>query len=333
MAGTSSRRWGGLALALALAGPGPPARAHPLAPSLLEVREGPGGSAEVRWRTPLLRIAGADLRPLVPAACPALGPPRESRADGSLERRWRIACPPPGLVGRRLSVSGVSESRADVVLRVELADGRRLLRVLRGADPAFVVPARAGRRGVLEDYLGLGARHIAGGVDHLLFVLALLLLVPARRTLLWTVTAFTAGHSATLALAVLGWLDVPRAPVEAAIAASILLLAAELAGERPGRLRRAPWLVAGAFGLLHGLGFAGALAKVGLPHGEIPLALFAFNAGIELGQLAFIAAVLAARDVGRRLLPAPGPLAGRIPAYAIGGLAAFWLLERLAAAF
>lgn len=323
------RRWAGLALAVGLLAPGAQAVAHPLAPSLFEVRESPDGSAEVRWRTPLVRPAGADPRPRVPEECPALGPPRESRADGSLERRWRIAC--PGLAGRLLAVTGLAESGADVVLRVELADGRSFLRVLRGAEAAFVVPARPGRRGVLEDYLGLGMRHIAGGADHLLFVLALLLLVPARRTLLWTVTAFTAGHSVTLALAVLGWVAVARAPVEAAIAGSILLLAAELAGEGAGRLGRAPWLVAGAFGLLHGLAFAGALAEVGLPHGEIPLALLAFNAGIEAGQLAFIAAVLAAREASRRLLPAPAPLATRVPAYAIGGLAAFWLFERLAA--
>jgi hypothetical protein len=308
------------------------AAAHPLAPSLLELREGADGGAEVLWRTPARLVPGARLRPLLPGACPVLVPPRERRVDGSLVRTWRIACPAPGLVGRRLGVAGVAASRADVVLRVELADGRALTRVLRRDAASVIVPERPRRRDVTAGYLGLGFEHIAGGVDHLLFVLALILLVRSRRALLLTVTAFTGGHSVTLALAVLGLVAVPGAAVEAAIAASILVAAVELAGEG-GAIRRFPWLVAGAFGLLHGLGFAGALAEVGLPQGEIPLALLVFNVGIELGQLGFIALVLAVRAALLRFEPSPSPGLARVPAYAIGSLAAFWLFERLAAVF
>jgi HupE / UreJ protein len=153
------------------------------------------------------------------------------------------------------------------------------------------------------------------------------------RTLLWTITAFTVGHSITLALASLGLMRVPQGPMEAAIALSFYLLAVELVRSHTGQMslmQRAPWLVAGPFGLLHGLGFAGALAEVGLPQGEIPLALFAFNVGIELGQLAFVAVVLVAMATLRRL-PVRWPRwAPALPAYGIGSLAIYWFLERLA---
>jgi hydrogenase/urease accessory protein HupE len=188
---------------------------------------------------------------------------------------------------------------------------------------------------VVRDYVGLGIEHILFGIDHLLFVLCLLLLVRGVRKLLTTVTAFTLAHSITLAAATLGFIRVPAAPVEATIALSIVFLASELVRGEAGRsavTRTYPWLIAFSFGLLHGLGFAGALAEVGLPQREIPLALFAFNVGVELGQLAFVTAVLSlvrfARIVPLRL-PAWAPGAA---GYAIGSVAAFWVFARLAAA-
>jgi len=220
---------------------------------------------------------------------------------------------------------------------VELADGRSVQAVLRGSQPFHVVPERPSRLGVVRDYLRLGLEHIASGLDHLLFVLGLLLLVGGRLApVVKTVTAFTLGHSVTLSLAVLGFVRFPVGLIELAIAASVFVLGAELArgpGAPASRLRRFPWAMAGAFGLLHGFGFAGALAQVGLPSGEIPLSLFAFNLGIELGQLAFVALALA----GWRLLvlaraPAPAWLRAA-PAYGIGTLAAYWCLERAAGLF
>jgi hydrogenase/urease accessory protein HupE len=185
---------------------------------------------------------------------------------------------------------------------------------------------------VIWAYLGLGVEHILFGVDHLLFVLCLLLLVREIRKLLATVTAFTLAHSITLAAATLGFVRVPAAPVEATIALSIVFLARELSrGEhlRSAVTRSYPWLVAFSFGLLHGLGFAGALAEVGLPQREIPLALFAFNVGVELGQLAFIATVLFLVR-GFRLLPLRMPSWSSVAAgYAIGSVAAFWVFARL----
>jgi hydrogenase/urease accessory protein HupE len=213
-----------------------------------------------------------------------------------------------------------------------LADGRSFRRVLTADQPSFLVPGVESKLGVVRGYTRLGVEHILTGWDHLLFVLGLVLLVGRGRTLLWTITAFTVGHSITLALASLGIVRVPQGPMEAAIAFSIYLLAVELVRSRAGQtsvVQRAPWLVAGPFGLLHGLGFAGALAEVGLPQGEIPLALFAFNVGIELGQLAFVAVVLVAM-VALRRLPVRWPRwAPALPAYGIGSLAIYWFVERL----
>jgi hydrogenase/urease accessory protein HupE len=232
-----------------------------------------------------------------------------------------------------LAIEDIASSKAAVLLRIELADGRRLLHVLGPDDPVFVIPARQSRAAVARSYGWLGIEHILTGPDHLLFVLGLVLLVGGGRPLLWTVTAFTAGHSVTLSLAVLGYVNFPVGPIEVLIAASIFVLATELAqrSPTPSLLSRQPWLMAFAFGLLHGFGFAGALAEIGLPSVDIPLALLSFNVGIEIGQLAF---VLSAVLVGALLAPLARRrprLARLVPTYVIGSLAAYWTFERLAA--
>jgi hypothetical protein len=201
------------------------------------------------------------------------------------------------------------------------------------SSPSFTVAAAPSRLGIATTYVALGIEHILGGIDHLLFVLALFLLVGATRELVTTITAFTLAHSATLAAAALGFVHVPSAPVEAVIALSIVFVAAEivhgLAG-RPGLTARRPWVVAFIFGLLHGLGFAGALAEVGLPPHAIPLALLGFNVGVELGQLAFVAGLLGLGAAAARLaVPRPRWSAWVAP-YAIGAVAAYWTLARLA---
>jgi hydrogenase/urease accessory protein HupE len=234
-----------------------------------------------------------------------------------------VDCGPAGLAGATLAVQGFAQPGEEVLVRIALADGRAVSTVLRAAAPALAVPARPGGA-VLRSYLILGVRHILLGWDHLLFVLGLVLLVAGARRLIATLTAFTAAHSITLSLAALGVVHVPAPPVEAAIALSIVFLAAELCrGPQTSFAARRPYGVALAFGLLHGLGFAGALAEAGLPPGDIPRALFGFNLGVELGQLLFVAAVLLA---GRLLRPAARPLA-----YGIGTLAAYWCWERVAA--
>jgi hydrogenase/urease accessory protein HupE len=311
-----------------------PVAAHPLAPSLFDLRERESGVMDIVWKMSLLQPSGADLRPELPPHCAPLSAPAAQRDANSVTLRWSEDCGARGIVGERLRVVGLDRSRTDALVRVELRDGRRLQAVLSGGDASFVVSERQRPARVVIDYAKLGFEHILSGLDHLLFVLGLVLLVQSTRALLYTVTAFTLGHSVTLSLAVLGFVDFPPRLIELAIALSILVLAAELS--RPGEgdthlFRRRPWALAFAFGLLHGLGFAGALAAVGLPPEEIPLSLLSFNVGIELGQLAFIAVVLLAR-AALRLRAARGPAwLEAVPAYAIGSLAAFWCIERAAA--
>jgi len=212
----------------------------------------------------------------------------------------------------------------------------QLERIL-AVNPSFVSRPSPGRWEVVRTYTILGVEHILAGFDHLLFVLALVLLVQGTRLLI-TITAFTAAHSLTLAGATLGWVHVPGPPVEASIALSILFVASEIVHTRQGRFsvtQRYPWVVAFTFGLLHGFGFAGALAEVGLPESSIPIALLFFNVGVEIGQLVFVGIVWSVIALGwraaQRLRWSQPAWLWRIAPYAIGGLAGFWLVERIAA--
>lgn len=324
----------GLALLAALSSVGivRAALAHPLDPALLELRETTApGVLDVLWKMP--RTARAALDPVLPERCRP-DSARNVRSDArSVSWRWSVACGAESLVGERFAVRGLDTQNGDALLRLELLDGRRVQAVLRADRPAFTVPAEDTVLDVMASYVALGVEHILGGIDHLLFVLGLVLLVRGRRELASTITAFTLGHSVTLALATLGVVNAPTQLVEALIAASIVVVALELTGARDLaddanalslRVPR-PWIVAFTFGLLHGFGFAGALAQIGLPSGEIPPALLAFNLGIELGQIAFAAAVLAFVAV----LPLRWHAAGRLAAaYGIGALGMLWLYER-----
>ena len=215
------------------------------------------------------------------------------------------ACAGPAVsTARRSGSTDCSPRFTDVLVRLERMDGTTQTLRVTPAAPSFVIEAQPGRWQVAKTYLLLGIEHILLGVDHLLFVLALVILVDGTRRLFWTITAFTAAHSITLAAATLGWVHVPSPPVEASIALSIVFLASEIMHRRagrPGLTYRQPWIVAFLFGLLHGLGFAGALSEVGLPANAIPFALLFFNVGVEIGQLLFIAAVLAAMAALRRV--------------------------------
>jgi len=325
-----------------LLAPGPPARAHPLAPALLELREVDAGRVEVRFKTslyPRSRAAAEGLVPALPAACRRAGAGRVAAAGGGRVERFTLECSAP-LAGAEVGVGGLRENAIDALLRVELRDGRRIQRVLRQDSPTLVIPVRPEPGRVFVGYLDMGMRHIFSGLDHLLFVFGLVLLVAPGpgyvSRLLVTLSAFTLGHCVTLSGGVVGWIRLPGPPVELLIASSVLALAVEIARPRSGASGgRLPWLLAGGFGLLHGLGFAGALLEAGLPEGEILLALFAFNVGIELGQVLFVAVVLAAMAIFRasRLglrLPA---WVRQVPVYAMGSLAAMWCYERLLVVF
>ena len=309
-------------------------RAHPLAPALLDIRESEAGRADVSWKTSLLRVPGSNVQPVLPSSCRAVTSPTLIQGTNSVTTRWSVSCEPRSLVGQRIGVEGLARAKIDALLRISLADGRVVLRVLRASEPFVTVPERDGHFDITRAYLGLGVEHILLGLDHLLFVFGLLLLVGGVRLLIQTLTAFTLGHSVTLALAILGFVNFPVRPIEVAIALSVFVLAVELArGEtaQPTLMRRFPWVMALLFGLLHGLGFAGALLEVGLPAAEIPLALLSFNVGIELGQLLFVFAILALRWLLRvRLSPLP-TWTEQLPVYAMGSLAAFWCFERAAA--
>ena len=307
--------------------------AHGLDPASLGLRETGAGVFEVRWRASALRLPGANVQPMLPAHCRRVGPADAADETDRVTLRWTVDCGPGGLAGDVIGIEDLAAAKINALLTVERLDGEQIQAVLGPRRPSFTIPARASHWGVVRGYVTLGIEHILTGPDHLLFVFGLLLLVSASRLLVQTITAFTLGHSLTLSAAALRLANVPSRPVEVLIALSVLTLAVELARDvaRPTLLRRFPWAMAVAFGLLHGFGFAGALAEAGLPAGDIPLALVSFNGGIELGQLAFVGAVLSAGALVGRWLPIVGARSMRIAVYAMGVLSAFWCFERLAA--
>ena len=323
-----------LAIVLVLARYGV-AHAHPLAPYLLELRELDSGRVVALWKAPLLQPVGMDVHPLLPSRCRPQGPPQASRNADSASYRWTVDCG-GGLIGATVSATGLSQSKGNILVRVVLADGRLVRGLLDERDSELTIPARERRLAVVASYLWLGIEHLSTGLDHLLFVLGLVLLVRGRRRLLGTITSFTLGHSVTLSVAALGLVALPPAPIELAIALTILVLAVELTRVDPGPpslLRRRPSLMAFTFGLLHGLGFAGALAQVGLPSPEIPLALFAFNAGIEIAQIVFVVTLLTVGGAAKRFGWRVADGVSLVPAYAIGSLAVLWCCERAAVLF
>ena len=308
-----------------------PLAAHPLAPALLEVRQGDGGRADVEWRVPVLRRPGPPPLPVLPARCRD-ATSRDTALDrAALSTRWTVDCGDPLGPGDAIGVQRLDPSGA--VVRLFLRDGGRAEQLLLPDDPTFVVPPAPHGWEAMVSYLRLGVQHILSGPDHLLFVFGLVLLSGTLRRIAATVTAFTVGHSLTLAAAVLGFVHLSQPAIEAAIAFSVFALAVELARDPAQQtlMRRHPWVMAGVFGLLHGLGFATVLTEAGLSRADLPRALFAFNVGIECGQLLFVEAVLALRWLLTRAPVAFPAWSRAVPLYAMGTLAAYWWLERTAA--
>ena len=309
------------------------AQAHEARPAYLELKQIDADQYDVLWKVPGL---GEDQRLALNVDfaedVAAVGKVRRNYVDNSFTDRWRVRRA-GGLAGSTIHIDGLRSTLTDVLVRMEQVDGITRTWRVAPSSPSLTIEREAGGWEVSATYLALGVEHILLGIDHLLFVLALVILVKGTKRLLWTITAFTAAHSITLAAATLGYLQMPGPPVEASIALSIVFLASEImharAG-RPGLTYRQPWIVAFVFGLLHGLGFAGALSEVGLPANAIPLALLFFNVGVEVGQLLFIAVVLAMIAAGRRVPLPRSDWVRQLPVYGIGTVAAYWTIERVA---
>ena len=301
-------------------------------PGFVEIKETTANRYSVLWRSPNSKGKRSPLALEFPSSVRNLTEPVVHELPDSLVERRLIETDAGGLIGKRIEIVGLNKTSTEVLVRVAFANGAISTSLLKPVQPWLVIKGPRSTSQVTWDYTVLGVEHVLSGFDHLLFVLALLLLVKGTRRLLFTITAFTLAHSITLAVATLGYVWLPGPPVEATIALSILFLASELVKVHRGESSLTatyPWVVAFTFGLLHGLGFAGALTDVGLPQHEIPLALLMFNVGVELGQILFVAVILAFVFVLKKLRSDWPVWIRQAPAYGIGGMAAFWFVERV----
>jgi hydrogenase/urease accessory protein HupE len=315
---------------------------HALQPGYLELRLIDKELYAVVWKTPATGGRPMAITAQLPESCDPRTPGQPIWDGAAYLARWTASCP-GGLEGGVIHVVGLDQTSTDVLVRLDFADGLSEARRLTAGDPSFTVPTRPSRLEVARTYFLFGVEHILLGIDHLLFVLALLLLVRGVRRVIVTITAFTLAHSLTLAGATLGYVHLPGPPIEAVIALSIVFVALEIIHGQRGKPRlteRYPGVIALTFGLLHGFGFAGALAEVGLPQKSIPVALLFFNLGVEAGQIAFVLVVIAAFLLTGSVLGRTGIAAistsarprrlHRVVGYGIGALASFWLIERIA---
>lgn len=316
------------------------AHADVFRPAYLELREA-GSSAvdhqsyDVTWKVPAQGDSRLAVQVRFPVDTTQISPPQGMFAGNAYVERWKISRR-GGLTGQTVSIDGIAGGVTDVIVRIERQDGTSQMEHLLPQEPQFIVKGPTTTGEVAWSYLVLGVEHILGGIDHLLFVLALLLIVHGGKRIFATVTAFTVAHSITLVSATIGWVHMPGPPVEAMIALSIVFVAAEIVHGlrgKPALTARSPWIVAFAFGLLHGFGFAGALAEVGLPQRAISVALLMFNVGVELGQLIFVVFAVAARTLLIRMPVTTRAWMPYAAPYAIGTVAMVWVIERVVAFF
>jgi hypothetical protein len=322
-------------LLISIAGFATVSHGHALQPGFLELRLVDTDLYSVLWKKPANRGKPMAISAVLPENCDQAKPPQSVWDGMAYLARWTARCA-GGLEGGEIRIDGLDQTSTDVLVRLDFTDGNVESRRLTPGDSSFTVPAIPSRFEVVRTYLVLGFKHILEGIDHLMFILALLILVKGKRRLVITVTAFTLAHSLTLAGATLQLVQIPGPPVEAAIALSIMFVASEIMHSRsgnPGLTEKYPWVVAFIFGLLHGFGFAGALAQIGLPQSSIPIALLFFNVGVEIGQLFFIACVfsiivLGGAIISRISMPRMAWVS-TVPPYIIGSAAAFWTIQRL----
>jgi hydrogenase/urease accessory protein HupE len=305
--------------------------AHEMQPAYLELRQTGAEQWQVLWKTPARADLQGGMKPVLPKEARVTSEPVRMKIGDAATEQFTMVCT-GGLDAQEISVDGAAASIADVLVRVVRLDGKAQVFRLTPDARSHVIEPLPGRWQQVQTFTLMGIMHILTGVDHLLFVFGLMLVVQNRWMLLKTITAFTVAHSITLAAATLGWAHVPSPPVEASIALSILFLGPEIVRVRRGETSltiRHPWVVAGAFGLLHGFGFAGALLDLGLPREEIPMALLLFNVGVEIGQLFFVAVMLTLAWALLRLEFRWPRWVAWAPAYGVGGLGAFWAIQRV----
>lgn len=323
-------RWMGLLLAIATILFAQVADAHEIRPAFLQMREIASGQYDVLWKVPRTDETVLDLSPRFASGFTLTETDKGRIIDGFVLFNYRLTGT-QDLGGTRLEITGLERSAVDALAEIRMRDGRRYSYLLQPTRPSVMIEADPSWQSVARTYVLLGIEHILTGFDHLLFVLALVIITRGTLRIVKTITAFTLAHSITLSLAVLGYVHVPGPPVEATIALSIVFLAVEILRGMEGKATltgRKPWLVTFTFGLLHGLGFAGALSEIGLPQSAIPLALACFNIGVELGQLAFVAFALAILYLLARRPDWPLSLRKLAP-YAIGSVSMFWVIERV----
>jgi hydrogenase/urease accessory protein HupE len=308
-----------------------PGRAHESRPGFLELRETAPETYAFLWKKPTGGEVEIQIAPAIPDGCRLATPDRQQLTPGAVIVRGTLTCA-GGLAGKTIAIVGLEATVTDVLVRLHHADGRLESHLLRPATPSVALGGVTSATERALGYVRLGIQHILLGLDHLLFVLGLLLIVSDRWTLVKTISSFTVAHSVTLAIATLGYASAPLPPLNAAIALSILFLGPEVVrtwrGESSFTIRH-PWVVAFAFGLLHGFGFASGLAAMGLPRAEIPLALLLFNVGVELGQVGFVLLVVLLERSFRVLEVRWPRLAERLPGYAVGTLGAYWTIQRM----
>lgn len=309
------------------------ASAHEMRPAFLQIKQTGSNTYELLWKIPRRGNEVIAIKPVFPSWF-KVSTKLTSTESGTGALFTFSATSANDIHGMEFSIDGLKETIVDVLVRVEFLNGEQYSFMVQPGSNHGTIPRSFGIMETIQGYLSLGIKHILTGADHLLFVLALIIITLGNtRKLLFTITAFTLAHSITLSLSALGYVGLPGPPVEATIALSIVFLALEIIRSQQGHptlTSSKPWLVAFSFGLLHGLGFASALAAVGLPQQHIPLALAFFNVGVEIGQLAFIAVVLVVLRLIRLKKIWPYYVT-KIPSYAIGSLAMFWLIDRVAA--
>jgi hydrogenase/urease accessory protein HupE len=324
-------KWICLVLLLLVEIAGSSASADEMRPAYLDMREVSAGQFSVFWKVPAMGDLRLGLYVRLPESCRTTAEPIAGMESGAFFERWRVDCR-DNLKGQEIVVDGLKSTATEALVRIQYLNGTTEVARLRADAPSFqVVGAQTGWE-VARAYFLLGGNHILTSLDHLMFVLALILLIGDRWKLVKTITAFTVAHSITLALATFGYLSLPQKPVEATIALSIAFLASEIIKERAGERRLAaeyPWVIAFAFGLLHGLGFAGALKDIGLPQTDVPLALFTFNLGVEAGQLLFVFVILVGQVAAAALFNSPVVPVRRVAAYSIGVVSMVWAVARV----